>query len=72
MKELYVKSWKNTYKGNNTRKILDAKTIEKFNKRWKVYIIKENNGIFRVFENNTFVGFGAFTPDKEMCRIFFI
>lgn len=66
MTELYVKSWRATYKGIIPDKILDTITIEKFNRIWKEYITKENNGIFGAFENNIFLGFGAFTPDEEM------
>ncbi len=66
MTELYVKSWRATYKGIIPDKILDTITVEKFNKIWKEYITKENNGIFGAFENDVFLGFGAFTPDEEM------
>lgn len=66
MTELYVKSWRATYKGIIPDKILNTITVEKFNKIWKEYITKENNGIFGAFENDVFLGFGAFTPDEEM------
>lgn len=66
MVELYVKSWRATYKGIIPDKILDTITVEKFNKIWEEYITKENNGIFGAFENDIFLGFGAFTPDDEI------
>ena len=66
MTKLYVKSWKATYNGIVPEKILNTITIEKFSKIWGEYIFKEENGIFGAFENNEFLGFGAFTPDKLM------
>lgn len=66
MAELYVKSWRATYKGIIPDKILDTITLDRFSKIWKEYITKENNGIFGAFENDIFLGFGAFTPDEEM------
>lgn len=66
MAELYVKSWRATYKGIIPDKILDTITLDRFSKIWKEYITKENNGIFGAFENDIFLGFGAFTPDEKM------
>lgn len=66
MAELYVKSWRATYKGIIPDKILDTITLDRFSKIWKEYITKENNGIFGAFENDIFLGFGAFTPDEEI------
>ncbi len=72
MTELYVKSWRATYKGIIPDKILDTITMEKFDKIWKEYITKENNGIFGAFENGIFLGFGAFTQDEEMNEILYL
>lgn len=66
MAKLYVKSWRATYNGIIPAKILDTITVEKFNPIWKNYITKDNNGIFGAFEGDIFLGFGAFTPDKNM------
>lgn len=72
MAELYVKSWRATYKGIIPDKILDTITLDRFSKIWKEYITKENNGIFGAFENDIFLGFGAFTPDEEMADTLYL
>ena len=72
MPEVYIKSWRATYKGIILDKILDTITVEKFSKIWKKYITKENNGIFGAFENDIFLGFGAFTPDEEMADTLYL
>ena len=59
--ELYIKSWGTTYKA-----IIPDKILERFSQTWKDYITKENSGIFGAFENDVFLGFGAFTPDEEI------
>lgn len=59
--ELYIKSWRATYKA-----IIPDKILERFSQTWKDYITKENSGIFGAFENDVFLGFGAFTPDEEI------
>ena len=72
MTELYVKSWRATYKGIIPDKLLDTITLDRFSKIWKEYITKENNGIFGAFENDIFLGFGAFTPDEEMADTLYL
>lgn len=59
--ELYIKSWRATYKA-----IIPDKILDRFIQTWKDYITKENSGIFGAFENDVFLGFGAFTPDEEI------
>ena len=72
MVKLYVKSWRATYKGIIPDKILDTITEEKFNKIWNEYITKEKNGIFGAFEDENFLGFGAFTPDEDMENVLYL
>ena len=64
--ELYVSSWRNTYKGILPDWYLDNMNVDKCIVRFNEYVKKKDQGIIMAMEENRLLGFSAYMPCEKI------
>lgn len=71
--EIFLKSWRRTYREFLPKEYLAGLTNEKLHKKWSNYIKKENHGIFVALdEEENIIGFIAYAPFQEIENCLFL
>lgn len=64
--ELYISNWKSTYKDILPSEYLDQLTVQYGIDKWSEFLEKDEHRIFVAYDDETFLGFGACSPDNEI------
>lgn len=64
--KLYISNWKATYRDMLPSEYLDQLTVQYGIGKWSEFMEKEEHGIFVAYDEDDFLGFGAFSPDNEI------
>lgn len=64
--EIYISNWKATYKDMLSSEYLDRLNLQYGIDKWSEFLEKDEHRIFVAYDDETFLGFGACSPDNEI------